>query len=94
MKDEKNVSNQGDDIKNNMKNNRKWVHKWIETIAHGLQQPDTKEWMHIMILDPLVSYIMSRVFPYVILTIILFAILFILVILIFVMLLFRNGTPK
>jgi hypothetical protein len=78
------------EAKDAVQNNKKWVHKWIETIAHGLQQPETKEWMHIMILDPLVSYIISRVFPYVILTIILFAILFILVILIFVMLLFRN----
>jgi hypothetical protein len=79
--------------KNQSDKNRKWVHRWIETIAHSLQQPETKEWFHIMVLDPLVSYIMSRVFPYVILTIILFAILFILVILIFFILLFReNGT--
>ncbi len=82
------------EIKDTMKNNRKWVHKWIETIAHSLQQPETKEWFHIMLLDPLVSYIMSRIFPYIILTIILFAILFILVIIIFVMLLFRNGVQK
>jgi hypothetical protein len=87
-------SKESTDAKDTVRNNKKWVHKWIETIAHGLQQPETKEWMQIMILDPLVSYIVSRIFPYVILTIILFAILFILVILIFVMLLFRNGPQK
>jgi hypothetical protein len=74
--------------------NKKWVHRWIETIAHSLQQPETKEWFHIMILDPFVSYIMSRIFPYVILSIILFAILFILVILIFFILLFRENGIK
>jgi hypothetical protein len=82
------------EAKDAVQNNKRWVHKWIETIAHGLQQPETQKWMHAMILDPLVSYIMSRVFPYVILTIILFAMLFILVILIFVMLLFRENGNK
>jgi hypothetical protein len=81
---------QKEEIQKDNTQKRKWIHRWIEMIAHSLQQPETKEWFHIMVLDPLVSYIMSRIFPYVILTIILFSILFILVIFIFFILLFRN----
>lgn len=82
-----------EDAQNDMKQKGKWVHRWIEMIAHSLQQPETKEWFHIMVLDPLVSYMMSRIFPYVILTIILFSILFILVIIIFFILIF-NRKPE
>ncbi len=73
-----------------MKQKGKWIHRWVEMIAHSIQQPDTKEWLHIMILDPFVKYIMSRIFPYIILTIILFSVLLILVVLIFITVFFKR----
>ena len=73
-----------------IKQKGKWIHRWIEMIAHSIQQPDTKEWLHIMILDPFVKYIMSRIFPYIILTIILFSLLLILVVLIFITVFFKQ----
>ena len=75
---------------NNIINKDKWIQKLIDIISDNLQKPETKELLYVKILDPAVSYIMSRLFPYMILTIILFAILLILVILIFITIFFNK----
>ncbi len=67
----------------------KWIKRWVETLAHSMQQKETKEWLQMLVLDPFLSYIIDRVFPYFILLIVLFALLLIFVIITCVLIIYR-----
>ncbi len=67
----------------------KWIKRWVETLAHSMQQKETKEWLQMLVLDPFLSYIIDRIFPYFLLLIVLFALLLIFVIITCVLIIYR-----
>jgi hypothetical protein len=67
----------------------KWIRRWVETLAHSIQQKETKEWLQMLVLDPFLSYIIDRIFPYFILLIVLFALILVFVIITCVLIIYR-----
>ena len=67
----------------------KWIRKWVETAAHTIQQKETKEWLQMLVLDPFLSYIIDRIFPYFLLLIVLFALLLVFVIITCILIIYR-----
>jgi hypothetical protein len=57
-----------------------WLKPWIERIAHSIQSPQTQEWIQLYLLDPIITYILERCFPYFVVFTVIFGILFILLI--------------
>ncbi len=68
-----------------------WLKPWIERAAHSLRSPDTQEWIQIYLLDPIMSYIIERCFPYFLICGIIFGIIFILLIVTLVFLFIKLG---
>ena len=73
----------------NAKTQGKWIRRWVETLAHSIQQKETKEWLQMLVLDPFLSYIIDRIFPYFLLLIVLFALLLVFVIITCVLIIYR-----
>jgi hypothetical protein len=73
----------------NTKAQGKWIRKWVETLAHTIQQKETKEWLQMLVLDPFLSYIIDRIFPYFLLLIVLFALLLVFVIITCILIIYR-----
>ena len=67
----------------------KWIRKWVETLAHSIQQKETKEWLQMLVLDPFLSYIIDRIFPYFLLLIVLFSLLLVFVIITCILIIYR-----
>jgi hypothetical protein len=70
-----------------------WLRSWVEKILVQLKTEETREWLQVYIADPMVSYIVGRVFPYIIITGIIFAAMFLFIILTFIIVLFRTWKP-
>ena len=73
----------------NTKAQGKWIRKWVETLAHTIQQKETKEWLQMLVLDPFLSYIIDRIFPYFLLLIVLFSLLLVFVIITCILIIYR-----
>jgi hypothetical protein len=71
----------------------KMIRAWIDQFAHVLQSTDTKEFIHVLVLDPFIKYIMGQMFPYLLIVFCLFGAVLIVVIMTFVVVLFRPGLP-
>ena len=67
------------------------IRSWIDQFAHVLQSTDTKEFIHVLVLDPFIKYIMGQMFPYLLIVFCLFGAVLIVVIMTFVVVLFRPG---
>ena len=59
--------------------------EFIQTLLHEAQQPHNKDKFQVHILDPIIQYALSRLFPYILVTSIVFLLTFILAIAILVM---------
>jgi hypothetical protein len=57
-----------------------WLKPWIERLAYSLRSPDTQELIQLYLLDPVMTYIIERCFPYFLICGIIFGIIFILLI--------------
>jgi hypothetical protein len=68
----------------------KMIRSWIDQFAHVLQSTDTKDFIHVIVLDPFIKYIMGQIFPYILIAFCLFGAVLIMVILTFVVVLFRQ----
>jgi hypothetical protein len=69
-----------------------WLKPWIERIAHSIQSPETQEWIQLYLLDPIISYIIERCFPYFLIFAIVGGIIFILLIVTVVIMIIKvNG---
>jgi hypothetical protein len=67
-----------------------WLQNMIETLVVSFQSSETRQWFQVFLVDPVVSYIMERCFPY----FIIFAAIFIILVLFLIVILFiviRNG---
>jgi hypothetical protein len=68
----------------------KLIRSWIDQFAHVLQSTDTKDFIHVLVLDPFIKYIMGQILPYILIAFCLFGAVLIMVILTFVVVLFRQ----
>jgi hypothetical protein len=51
-----------------------WLEKSIEKIIQGLQNDVVKKKIQLLILDPFLSYLIERLFPYLLVLVVVFAI--------------------
>ena len=54
-----------------------WLQNMIETIVVSFQSAETRQWFQVFLVDPIVSYIMERCLPYIILTAVVIVSLFV-----------------
>jgi hypothetical protein len=79
------------DVRANQKDKTtKLIRAWIDQFAHVIQSTDTKEFIHVLLLDPFIKYIMGQIFPYILIAFCLFGAVFIVVIMTFVVVLIRQ----
>jgi hypothetical protein len=66
-----------------------WLHKisedFIQKIITEAQKPQNKHKIQVHVLDPIIQYALSRLFPYILVTSIVFFLTFILAVAIFVL---------
>ena len=64
--------------------------EWIDHLAVNLQNSENKQYIEELIVAPLMKFIMSRTFPYMIIAFCLFGAVFLFVILTFVLILIKS----
>ncbi len=64
--------------KPNLKN--AWLQNMIESLAASFQSSETRQWLQVFLVDPVVAYIMERCIPYFIIAAIIVIGMFLLVI--------------
>lgn len=52
-----------------------WLQRWIHKISQTVQTDENKKMLQVYIIDPLISYIMERIFPYILIMCVLFVLL-------------------
>ena len=68
-----------------------WLKPWIERLAHSFQSPETQEWIQMYVLEPILSYVIERCFPYFLISGIIFGIIFILLIIALILVFVKLG---
>ena len=49
-----------------------WLQRWIHKISQTVQTDENKKMLQVFIVDPLISYMMDRIFPYIVIMCVLF----------------------
>lgn len=70
-----------------------WIEKSIEKVVHTLQNDLIKKKIEIMILEPFMSYVLERLFPYIILITVVFGIFIVMCALSIILLLYKSAPP-
>ena len=52
-----------------------WLKKWIQKLSQTLQTDENKKMLHVFVMDPILNYILERIFPYILIMCVLFVIL-------------------
>jgi len=52
-----------------------WIQRWIHKISQTVQTDENKKMLQVFIVDPLINYMMERIFPYIVILCILFVLL-------------------
>jgi hypothetical protein len=52
-----------------------WVQKWIHKLTKTMQTDENKKMLQVFILDPVLNYILERIFPYILILCVLFVVL-------------------
>ena len=47
-----------------------WLQKTIENLVMSFKSEETRQWLQVFIVDPILSYVMDRFLPYIILIVI------------------------
>lgn len=69
--------------------------EWMEQFAHSLSShPETKTYLQQLAIEPVLEYIFSRVFPYLVITICFLAAMFIVIVVILLLLLRQAPMPS
>jgi hypothetical protein len=56
-----------------------WLKKWIQKLSQTLQTDENKKMIHVFVMDPILNYILERIFPYILIMCVLFVILTIMI---------------
>jgi hypothetical protein len=70
-----------------------WLQKWIHKLTQTIQTDENKKMIQVYLIDPLISHIMDRIFPYIVIMCVLFVILTILISLTLLLVFTRLGSP-
>jgi hypothetical protein len=54
---------------------REWIQKWIQKLSQSIQTDENKKMMQVFILDPVMNYVIERLFPYILIFCVLFVVL-------------------
>jgi hypothetical protein len=65
--------------------------QWIEKAALSLKKEETKQWLQVLIIDPILNYIMERSMTYLMICLAVFGAMLLFIILTFVLLVLRTG---
>jgi hypothetical protein len=68
-----------------------WLQKTIENLVVSFKSEETRQWLQVFIVDPVLSYVMDRFFPYILLCIIVVAAMILLTISTFLIVFFKMG---
>ena len=70
-----------------------WLQKTIENLVVSFKSEETRQWLQVFIVDPVLSYVMDRFLPYIILTVIVIVSMILLSVSTFLIVFFRMGSP-
>ncbi len=68
-----------------------WLQKTIENLAVSFKSEETRQWLQVFIVDPVLSYVMERIFPYLIVTITVIVSMILLTVSTFLIVFYRTG---
>jgi hypothetical protein len=68
-----------------------WLQKTIENLAVSFKSEETRQWLQVFIVDPVLSYVMDRLFPYLIVTIIVIVSMILLTVSTFLLVFYRSA---
>ncbi len=54
---------------------KEWFHKWIQKLSQIMQTDENKKMLQVFILDPILTHVMERLFPYILIMCVLFVLL-------------------
>ncbi len=74
-----------------MSSKNAWLQKTIENLVVSFKSEETRQWLQVFIVDPVIGYIMDRFLPYIIMTVIVIVSMILLTISTFLIVFFRMG---
>jgi hypothetical protein len=74
-----------------MSSKNAWLQKTIENLVVSFKSEETRQWLQVFIVDPVLGYIMDRFLPYIIMTVIVIVSMILLTISTFLIVFFRMG---
>jgi|LauGreDrversion4_2_1035121.scaffolds.fasta_scaffold1109012_2 hypothetical protein len=68
-----------------------WLQKTIENLVVSFKSEETRQWLQVFIVDPVLSYVMDRFLPYIIMIVIVIVSMILLTVSTFLIVFFRMG---
>lgn len=69
-----------------------WLQKTIENLVVSFKSEETRQWLQVFIVDPVIQYVMEKSFPYVIIVIVIIAAMILLLVSTFLLVFFRTAS--
>ena len=69
-----------------------WLQRWIRKLIQTIQTDENKKMIQVYLIDPLISHIMDRIFPYILIMCVLFVVLTIMISLTLLLVFTRLGS--
>lgn len=58
---------------------KEWLQRWIHKLSQTIQTDENKKMLQVFLVDPLINYIMERIFPYIVIMCVLFVVLIVMI---------------
>jgi uncharacterized membrane protein len=90
------VANKDDDTESTVSHSprkREWIEKWIQKLRQSIQTDENKKMIQVFILDPVMNYVLERLFPYILIFCVLFVLLVGMIALTLALIFLRVPTP-
>ena len=58
---------------------KEWIHTWVQKILQSMQTDENKKFIHVFLVDPILNYVLERLFPYILILCVLFVVLTIMI---------------
>jgi hypothetical protein len=71
-----------------------WLQKTIENLVVSFKSEETRQWLQVFIVDPVIQYVMEKSFPYVVMCIVIIAAMILLTVSTFLLVFFRTGSTS
>ena len=71
-----------------------WLQRWIHKLTQTIQTDENKKMIQVYLIDPLISHIMERIFPYIVIMCVLFVVLTIMISLTLLLVFTRVGSSS